>query len=214
MILASIMENGFYAHGDHILKKEDLIRRMDAPELSNSRDITFILDVNVCEVEDGFFTLLPKLKKLVINNPECSISLDSETVSQFHKNDVLLCGVFDGIAEKLASEHSLRFLHTELLLAVGGDFYSNYGCEALSLCFHDNGEAYIRLTNNSQTFGGELHFDLPEDFYRQDMESFVLECGDKYAEEIKQNKELMVLLQRAKNKGGCYIDYTKRNTEK
>lgn len=207
MILASIQENGFCAYGEHVLKKEHMLLRMDAPELSNSRKITFILDPDVLEVEDGFFTLLPKIKKLIIKNPECKISLDRETVSLFQKNDVLLCGVFDGIAEKLACEHGLKFLHTELFLAESGDFYSAHGCDIKYLCFRDNGAAYIRYVSNPQTSGGELQIDLPADFYQQDINSFAEECGERFAEEVKQNEEIMVLMQKAKSKGGCFFDY-------
>lgn len=213
MILASIQENGFCAYGDHILKKEHLIRRMDAPELTNLRNITFIMNPEIQEVEDGFFTLLPKIKKLVIKNPECKIRLDSETISLFRKNDVLICGVFDGIAEKIAREQGLKFLHTEILLSACGELDSPHGCETKALCFRDNGEAYIRITENSRSFGGELQHDLPTDFYWHDIDYFAQEWGGRFADDIKQNEELMVLLRRAKNKGGCYIDYAKHNED-
>lgn len=207
MILASIRENGFCAHGDHYLKKEHVLSRMDAPELSNSRGITFILSPEIQEVEDGFFMQLPKIKKLIIQNPECNIKLDRETDSLFHKNDVLICGVFDGIAEKIAREHGLKFLHTQLLLAADGELDSRNGCESKTLCFRDNGEAYIRQACDSMSFGGELEFDLPADFYQQDIDSFAKEWGGRFAEKMKQNEELIVLLQKAKIKGGCFTDF-------
>ncbi len=210
MILASIQGNGFCAYGDQHLLKEHLLARMDAPELSNSRNFTFMIDPEVQDVEDGFFTLIPKIKKLIIKNPECNITLDRETVSLFRENDVLLCGVFDGIAEKLAKEHGLRFLHTELLLGSEGDaFFSGHGSETRYLRFRDSGKAYILDCYSSQTSGGEREFDLPEDFFLQEVDDFAHEWGGRFAEEIKQNKELIDLMQKAKKKGGCYLDYRK-----
>ena len=144
---------------------------MNLPERTDPRGVCFELGDEVEEVEQGFFELVPTICELWILNPECRLYLSEVEKELFQKNNVLIRGAFDTSAEAFAKENHLRFLHTDTVIAREGDYFER-GIDILTLCFYQDGSAYINQDEKCQgisagnTGGGEVNINLPKDFYK------------------------------------------------
>lgn len=201
---------GLVAYGEKLLKAEHLVHWMNSPKRVDQKGISFELGRNIEEVENNFFLLLPTINKLIIKNPKCNVIMSDESIALFKKNKVLLCGEFDSTAEQMAKQYGLRFLHTNVGLGSYGDFYKPWGVTNRTLCFTNDGNAYVKHEEYSEGHGGgELTFDLPANFYESiDSEGFV----DRYAEKCSEKEEtkgiLKIFWEKAKIRGGFFIDYS------
>jgi len=209
---------GFDAYGGSVLKAEHMAFWMDKPQRVDSKGISFELGKEVEEVEADFFSLVPTIKELFILNPSCNVIMTEATITQFQKNQVLIRGCFDTAAEQFAKKYGLHFLHIDVELAVRGDYYKREGVDVIVLCFHRDGNAYVSHQNFCEGAsggwcgGGEINFDLPQNFYMDmDLDAVAEACSRKYYEELKSNGRLSELLQKAKAKGGFLIDYHQYN---
>ncbi len=207
-------KHGFDAHSGKILRKEDMSYWMNKEERTDPRGIALGLAAEVEEVEPDFFDLLPTVSEVWIQNPDCRIYMTEKTVRLFQSNRVLLRGAYDTAAEKLARGYHLRFLHLDVELASVGDYFE-HGNDLITLCFRDGGSAYIHQDSRCQgisagnTGGGELSFDLPDDFYLTMKPSEIADmCWARCRKEMLSNGKLSAFMKKAKNKKGFLLDFT------
>ena len=216
MIVSSgYRKNGFDAFGGKVLRREHMAYWMKRPQRTDPDGVALELGAEIEEVEQGFFELLPTIDELWILNPQCRVSLSDEDAELFRKNDVTVRGVFDTAAERFARKYGLRFLHLDTELAHAGDYYE-MGVDIISLRFYSDGSAYIHQDCRCQgisagnTGGGEVSFDLPEDFYLTETPSDIAEqCWGSCRKPILANGTLASLLKKAQRKKGFLIDFRK-----
>ena len=204
-------KNGFDAFGGEILRKEN-IARWDEELRCDPRGVALGLGEEIREVEPDLFELLPTINSVWIHNPECDLHMTEKTAALFRKNKVILRGVYDTAAERLAREYRLRFLHLDVELASVGDYFE-HGNDTVTVRFREDGSAYIHQdcrcqgSAPGQTGGGEVSFDIPDDFY-------LSMTSDELAEKcwctktIIANGVLAAFMEKAKSKGGCFLDFT------
>ena len=155
MIVSSgYRKNGFDAHGGKLLQKKDMDFWMNLPERTDPSGICFELSEEVEEVEQGFFELVPTICELRILNPDCRLYLSEKEKELFQKNNVLIRGDFDTSAEAFAKENRLYFLHTDTVIAREGDYYERE-IDILTLCFYQDGSAYINQTKTAKEYPRE-----------------------------------------------------------
>ena len=206
-------KNGFDAYGGKVLRKSDMGYWMDRPQRTDPNGVALGLDEDICEVESGFFDLLPTIRSVWMENPECVIHMTEKTLKLFRDNNVVLRGVYDSSAERLAKKHHLRFLHLDVKLASVGDYYER-GRDTISIVFRDTGDAHINQDCACQgisagnTGGGELNIDIPDDFWRS---MTVVELADMcwHSGEIISNGKLAEFMKKAKEKNGFLLDFSK-----
>ncbi|MBO4914892.1 MAG: hypothetical protein J5449_06755 [Oscillospiraceae bacterium] len=205
-------KHGFDAYGGEILRKEDMAR-WDDEERADPQGVELGLGEEVKEVEPDFFELLPTISAVWIQNPECDLHMTEKTAELFRKNHVILRGVYDTAAERLAREYHLRFLHLDVKLASVGDYFE-HGADIITLRFREDGRAYIHQdcqcqgSAPGQTGGGENSFDIPKDFYlSMTSEELADMCWRPKA--IIAAGVLDAFMKKAKSKGGFLLDFTK-----
>ena len=205
-------KNGFDAFGGEILRKEN-IARWDEELRADPQGVALGLSEEIKEVEPDFFELLPTISSVWIQNPECDLHMTEKTAELFQKNNVILRGVYDSAAERLAREYRLRFVHLDVELASVGDYFE-HGADIITLRIREDGSAYIHQdcqcqgSAPGQTGGGEVSFDIPNDFYRSmTSEELAEKCWRTKA--IIANGVLAAFMEKAKNKGGFLLDFTK-----
>ncbi|MBO4423238.1 MAG: hypothetical protein J5879_07350 [Clostridia bacterium] len=207
-------KNGFDAYGGKVLKKSDMSYWMKSPLRTDPDGVALELGEEVEEVEADFFDTLPTIDELWILNPDCNINMTENTLRLFQKNGVLLRGGYDTAAERLAREYRLKFLHLDAELAREGTF-DKYGVDIITLRFRHDGSAYINQdckcpgSNAGNIGGGEVDFDLPNDFYiRMDADELARKCWQSNA--IIKNGVLAAFMEKAKEKNGYYLDFGKK----
>ena len=205
-------KRGFDAYGGEILRKEDIVR-WSVEERADPQGVALGLSEEIKEVEPDFFELLPTISSVWINNPECELHMAEKTAELFRKNNVILRGVYDTAAERLAREYRLRFLHLDVELASVGDYFE-HGNDLITVRFRENGSAYIHQdcrcqgSAPGQTGGGENSFDIPKDFYlSMTSEELANMCWRPKA--IIANGVLAAFMEKAKRKGGFLLDFTR-----
>lgn len=204
-------KNGFDAFGGEILKKED-IAHWNEEMRADPRGVALGLSEEIREVEPDFFELLPTINSVWIRNPECDLHMTENTAELFQKNNVILRGAYDTAAERLAREYRLRFLHLDVELASVGDYFE-HGNDLITVRFREDGSAYIHQdcrcqgSAPGQTGGGEVSFDIPNDFYiSMTSEELAGKCWRTKA--IIANGVLAAFMEKAKRKGGFLLDFT------
>ena len=209
-------KHGFDAYGGSILRKEDMSYWMNQKERTDPAGVALGLNENVEEVEPDFFDLLPTISELWIENPKCRIHMNEKTVRLFRDNRVLLRGRYDTVAEQLAREHHLRFLHLDVQLASVGDYYER-GNDIITIRFRDGGSAYVHQDCRCQGSsagsigGGEISFDLPDDFYlTMKPREIADKCWGSCQREMISNGRLASFMKKAKSKKGYYFDFSQR----
>ena len=206
-------KNGFDAFGGEILRKENMAYWRNDERRTDPRGVALGLGEEIREVEPDFFELLPTINSVWIHNPECDLHMTEKTAALFQKNHVILRGVYESAAERLAREYRLRFLHLDVELASEGDYFGN-GVDIITVRFREDGSAYIHQdcrcqgSAPGQTGGGEVSFDIPKDFYlSMTSEELAEKCWCTKA--IIANGVLAAFMEKAKSKGGCFLDFTK-----
>ena len=213
MIVSSgYMKYGLDAFGGKFLRKSDLAYWINRPECKGTRGVCFEMSEDVQRVQKGFFELIPALEELRIRNPECRISLTAEEERIFRENYVLIRGLFDSSAERFAKEHDLTFLHLDTFLAKAGQYYDDRGIDIIRLRFHEDGRAYIHQDcrcpgiSAGNDGGGEVSFDLPEDFYKtMSARDVAALCWGTCYDAIISNGILESLITKARAKNGFIL---------
>jgi hypothetical protein len=215
IVTGGYQKYGFDAYGGTYLKKEDMAYRMDDPQRTDPAGIALGLGEEIEEVEADFFDLLPTINSVWIKNPECKLHMTEKTIILFQNNNVMLRGIYDSAAERLAREYHLRFLHLDTELARTGDYF-NHGSNLITLCFKEDGNAFIHQDCSTQGIsagsvgGGENSFDLPADFYlTMTAEEITDLCWGSCYAEILENGKLASFLEKAKAKNGYFLDFRK-----
>ena len=205
-------KHGFDAYGGKYLRKEDMSYWMDSPERTDPQGVALGLEEEVKEVEPGFFELLPTIDALWIHNPECKIHMTDKTIRLFQDNRVLLRGVYDSVAERLARKYHLRFLHLDVELVSDGDYFER-GVDIITVRFREDGSAYIHQDCRCQGSsagsigGGEISFDIPKDFYlTKTPEEIADMCW--HSSKIIANGRLAAFMKSATNKHGFLLDFS------
>ena len=215
MIVSSgYRKNGFDAHGGKVLKAGDMSYWMGKPQMTDPRGVCFELGDEIEEVEYGFFDLLPTIDELRILNPKCRVYMSEESIAVFKKNNVLIRGGFDSAAEKFARKYGLCFLHVDTVIGRNGSYYER-GVDKISLCFYNDGSAYINQDSKcpgisaGNNGGGEVDFDLPKDFYMTMSAKDVAElCWGNCYSSIMSKGILNSLIKKAKAKNGFLLDFS------
>ena len=206
-------KHGFDAYGGKVLKAEHF-SYWEADRLADPKGVALELGEDIEEVEPGVFDLLPTLDRLWILNPKCRVYLSEENIAMFRKNRVIIRGRYGTGAERFAKQYQLRFLPLDIELAKAGDYFDR-GVDIVTLRFYDDGSAYIHQDCRCQgisagnTGGGEVSFDLPDDFY---LTMTASELADKcwLSGLIKKNGVLASAMKKAKAQGGFLADYEKK----
>jgi len=208
-------KNGFDAYGGTILKKEDMSYWMNRPERTDPEGVALGLDEKIEEVESDFFELLPTINAVWINNPKCKIHMTEKTVKLFRNNNVILRGLYDTVAEHLAREYHLRFLHLDQEIASVGDYFER-GNDIITLRFREDGSVYVHQDCRCQGIsassmgGGENSVDIPKDFYISMKPKEIADmCWGSCYREIINNGRLSAFMKKAKKKKGFLLDFTK-----
>ena len=210
-VSAGYRKRGFDAYGGKVLKAEHFSYWKE-DELANPSGVALELGEEIEVVELGVFDLLPTLYQLWILNPNCKIYMSEENIAMFQKNAVIIRGKYGTGAENFAQQYHLRFLPLDIELAKAGDYFER-GVDIVTLRFYDDGSAYIHQDCRCQgisagnTGGGEVSFNLPDDFY---LTMTASELADKcwISGKIKENGVLASAMKRAKAKGGFLVDYS------
>lgn len=211
IVRSGYMKFGFDASDGRILKKDDMKFWINSGRMTDPRGVTLGLGEDVEEVEPDFFELLPTIKSVWIENPECNLNLDEKAVKLFQKNMVILRGVYDTAAEKLARRHRLRFLHFDVQIASVGGYFEN-GNDTITIRFNEFGRVYVNQDSKCQgisagsTGGGELNFDLPADFYLMNPNQIAEKCW--HTNKIIGNGKLAAFMKKAKEKNGYFLDFS------
>ena len=217
MIVSSgYRKRGFDAYGGKVLKAEDF-SHWNKDRLADPAGVALQLDEEIEVVELGVFDILPTLYQLWIKNPKCKIYMSEDNIAMFQRNNVLIRGQYGTGAENFAQQYHLQFLPLDIELAQAGDYFDR-GVDIVTLRFYDDGSAYIHQDCRCQgisagnTGGGEVSFNLPDDFYRTMTAD---ELADKcwLSGLIKKNGVLASVMKKAKAKGGFLIDYTKKEKD-
>lgn len=208
-IIGGYQKHGFDAYGEKVLKAEHMSLWMDSPLRVDPEGVSFEIGAGIEEVEDGFFLLLPTIRELFLLSPNCNIIMSEETLRLFQANQVLIRGDYDGAAEVFAQKCGLRFLHRDVVIAKNGDYSSPGGTDIVSICFREDGTAYLCQENHCIYGDGEKHTELPGDYYLGCAEQIANHCLSKAcAESIIADGALSDLLEKAKRKGGFFVDYS------
>ena len=156
----------------------------------------------ITNVTKGFIEAFTSLECLVIAFSVKSIERTPELDNLLITNNVLIRGEYNSLAEKLAKELGLQFLHCDIFLcwtrsSPAGNYDGYYENTKRTLCFRLDGPPYIyreiftpgiSAGNNG---GADLRDDLPEDFYVGcDLDGFTYNLPQKCEEAIMQNKQL------------------------
>lgn len=139
--------------------------------------------------------------------------LTQEAMALFQANDVLLRGDFNAVAERLARQYHLRFLHLDVELASVGDYFAR-GNNTITLRFRSDGSAYVHQDCRCQGIsassmgGGENSFDIASDFYRTMTPQELADmCWGSCYREMLENGKLAAFMQTAQAKGGYFLDF-------
>ena len=156
----------------------------------------------ITKVTKGFIEAFTSIECLVIAFSVKSIERTPELDNLLITNNVLIRGEYNSLAEKLAKELGLQFLHCDIFLcwtrsSPAGNYDGYYENTKRTLCFRLDGPPYIfreiftpgiSAGNNG---GADLREDLPEDFYVGcDLDGFTYNLPQICEEAIMQNKQL------------------------
>ena len=156
-------------------------------------------DKGITKVTKGFIEAFTSIECLIIAFSVKSIERTPELDKYLVTNKVLIRGEYNSLAERLAKELGLQFLHCDIPLGwtrfeSGGGYTES---TKRTLCFRLDGPPYIyreiftpgiSAGNNG---GADLREDLPEDFYVGcDLEGFTYHMPVKCEEAIMKNKQL------------------------
>ena len=156
----------------------------------------------ITKVTKGFIEAFTSIECLVIAFSVKSIERTPELDNLLITNNVLIRGEYNSLAEKLAKELGLQFLHCDIFLcwtrsSPAGNYDGYYENTKRTLCFRLDGPPYIYRQiftpgiSAGSNGGADLRDDLPEDFYVGcDLDGFTYNLPLICEEAIMQNKQL------------------------
>ena len=212
IIRSAYRRNGLSADGEGKLCISDMDHWKNDSLIRDPRGIAFELEEGITEVEEGFFDMFPTLSLIVVSKSVRHIDVSDRSLELFRRNDVAVCGEFDSYAERFAGEYGLRFVHSDIVIARAGDYFSPGGSDVITLRFSPDGSAFILQENFCQgssagnSGGGDIRKDLPDDFYRTfTQEDIAGMCWGTCYEKILECAALKTFLEKAKARGGyCF----------
>lgn len=164
----------------------------------------------ITKVTKGFIEAFTSMECLEIAFSVKNIERTPELDNYLITNDVLIRGEYNSLAERLAKELGLRFLHCDIFLCWTSFERDGYReSTRRTLCFRLDGPPYIlreiftpgiSAGNNG---GADLREDLPEDFYVGcDLDGFTYNLPLVCEEAIMKNKQLERFLRIANQRLG------------
>lgn len=157
-------------------------------------------------VEEGFLDRIPHLAVVEMEHTVKHVGVSPFLEKLMHKNDVIIRGKFNTYAEEFAKKYHLRFLPSNLQLAMEGDFNTRQGVDIITLRMFENGKADINQDNRCQgssagsVGGGEISFDIPWDFFKDAdaQNKIAARCWCK--ESVRNNKEFKDFIETARQR--------------
>lgn len=200
--------NGLCANGEGCLCADAMCFWMNLPERTDPAGVVFEIQEGITGTEPGFFELLPTVRRLILPDSMQHMPLTAEEKQILRKNGCIISGSFGRLAEALAKELGLRFLHADIPLASGGD-YDTTGTYVVTLRFFPDRSPRIRIESFSQgssagsSLGGTEWIDLRPDFHETlTQEALAAFCPGSCRPQIRKNAALHRFLSTAKKKGG------------
>ena len=156
----------------------------------------------ITKVTKGFIEAFTSMECLEIAFSVKNIERTPELDNYLITNDVLIRGEYNSLAERLAKELGLRFLHCDIFLcwtrsSPAGNYDGYYENTKRTLCFRLDGPPYIYRQiftpgiSAGSNGGADLRDELPEDFYVGcDLDGFTYNLPQKCEEAIMKNKQL------------------------
>ena len=182
--------------GKGVVCKEDLNVRPGSFDPKEYTELNFTKGIT--SVTKGFIEAFTSMECLVIARSVKSVEMTPELEKYLKDNDVLIRGEYNTLAERLAKQLGLRFLHSDILLGWTSFEHEGYReSTKRTLCFRTDGPPYILRNiftpgiSAGSNGGADLREDLPEDFYAGlDLDGFTYLLPAKCEEAIMKNKEL------------------------
>ena len=208
-VASSSHREGLTTAGEGMLCKSDMDFWRNLPEMK--KPVSFELAEGVTDVEEGFFEQLPLLRELWIGSTVKTLGLTEETLALFHKNDVLIRGQFNTVAERFAREQGLRFLTADFEVARGGNYFESFAY-TVRLRFQPDEKPRLLQASFSQgsSAGSSLGTDedvrLPKDFYLTMTQEEIADlCWGCAYGRVADSAALGKFLALAKKKKGYYF---------
>lgn len=213
----SSKREGLYIFGSSLLSYESVKEYFDADGMmTDPKSISVELSDDITMVEPGFFERFPLLQDLEIPDSVKDLGLTESTKAFLKKRRVLLRGSFDSPAEKLARELGLSFCHTGFELGRTGDYFG-HGSYLIGLFLEPGSKPSIHQSSfhvgssAGSSYGTDEDFYLPKDFYWEyTPEKIAKLCWGTCYNEICNNPKLHTFLNKARKRGGYFIDYSRR----
>jgi hypothetical protein len=152
----------------------------------------------ITKVTKGFIEAFTSMDCLIIARSVKSVEMTPELEKYLKDNDVLIRGEYNSLAERLAKQLGLKFLHSDILLGWTSFEHEGYReSTKRTLCFRKDGPPYILRNiftpgiSAGSSGGADLREDLSEDFYAGlDLDGFTYLLPAKCEEAIMKNKQL------------------------
>ncbi len=210
-VKSSDQREGLTAVGEGMLTKSDMDFWRNLPVMTGPEPVSFELEDGVTDVEEGFFEQFPMIWELWIGRTVKTLGLTEETLALFHRNDVLIRGEFNTVAERFAKENGLRFLVADFEIARGGNYFESFSY-TVRLRFQPDEKPRLLQSSFSQgsSAGSSLGTDedvrLPKDFYRTMTQEEIADlCWGCACGRVADSAALGKFLALAKKKKGYYF---------
>lgn len=164
-------------------------------------------DIEICDgitgVKEGFLDAFTKMGSLILSSSVASVGLSKNLLKRMKKYKVIIRGAYNSLAENIAEENGLQFLHSNIYIAEDYD-KDHMESTVMTLRFFPKGKADIHYnifspgSNAGNYGGGVITKKLPSDFYAGcSIEAFADNFPGSVREEILANKELKTFLDEA-----------------
>ncbi len=210
-VMRSSHREGLTTAGEGMLTKSDMDYLRNLSKTKDPEPVSFELADGVTDVEEGFFEQFPLIWELWIGSTVRSLGLTEETLALFRRNDVLIRGKFNTLAERFAKENGLRFLVADFEVARGGNYFES-SAYIVRLRFQPDEKPHLLQSSYSQgssagsSFGTDEDVRLPKDFYRTMTQEEIADlCWGCAYGRVADSAALGKFLALAKKKKGYYF---------
>ncbi len=164
---------------------------------------TISVTEGITELGEGFLDAFPNIACLILSRTVVSVAVTPVLSKRLHKNKVLIRGEYDTFAEEFARQRGLRFLHSDIPLAVD-EIREHCEQDIITLRFHPDSAPDIHYNcftpgSSAGSFGGgEYANELPRDFYVGcTMEKFIEHFPERLHGQLTANEMLRRFLEAA-----------------
>lgn len=175
-------------------------------QCGNSSSVSLDICMGITEIETGFFDVFKNVTEVSIPDSVEKMGVSDTALKIFKKNNTVIRGSFDSVADKFAKDNNLPFMHSDIII---GYRNNDYGHEIITLCFKTSENPYIHENSvspgmsGSSTGGGESYVNLVNDFFKKcSQEDLANKCWGCCYTSILNNERLKVFLQKAKSRNG------------